>query len=299
MRWLVAACAVSVSVSAFGSKLVVTVEHHYVARGDRSPMAAVFADERLIATVHLDVYAIPGMASTTAHAGELAALPEKWTRALHFRLANARGDELALPNPAVLSNAVRHRGPHAARAEDRDATVDCTTYTARIDLGRLQAGDYTLQAFIGGLRSAFPFSVRNGDEPEVRDAYLEAKAAKAASFAEYRELELARYRQDPSHLEPIFDALDRALAEGSLEDAKALLSLGIEKMEERRVASPGRQDFFASRVAELRAVGKALPEYFAHRSQWALSRDMKHGGYVLKDRASQEVLRDFNTANTK
>lgn len=291
--------AVLTGIQVFASTIVLTTEHHYVARSDRSAMAVVFADERLIANVKLDVYELPQMRSTSLHYAELAKLSERtWLNALQWNLTDSEGHEIALPQPVVVRSGVRHRGPNAARATDRDTTVECTTYEARLDFGRVPSGDAILRVAVDGLDSSFPVAVRSGQEPEVRDAYLETKAAKATSFKEYRDLQMERYRNDPTRIEPIFNALDRALLSGSIDDARTLLSLGIDRMEARRkVSAPSEAAFFEKRLRELRQVEQILPGYFAHRSEWILARDMQKGGFVLKDRASGTVLKDLSAAD--
>ncbi len=281
---------------ALASELVLTAQHHYVVRADKTPMAAIFTDERVIVNLKLDVFVVPGLPSSKAHYDELARLSQStWLAANRWELLDARGQSVALPMPALLRNNVRFRGPNAVRPADRDRTVDYTTYEASFDFGRLPAGDYTFRATLGGLTSSFPISVRTGQEPEVRDTYLELKAQRASNFAEYRDIQMQRYRNDPTRIEPIFLALDRALLEGSIDDARSLLSLATERIDERRRGAPDekKREFFTARLAELRRAQRSLPGYFAHRGEWIMTRDIAAGGYVIKDRKSGALLERF------
>jgi hypothetical protein len=145
--------------------------------------------------------------------------------------------QLALPKPSLLRNSVRYRGPNAARAADRDRLVDYTTFEARLDFEPIPAaGDHTLRASLDGLVCSFPVSIRTGAEAEARDTYLERNAGRASTLAEFRDIQMERYRNDPTNPEPVFRAFDRALSEGSIDDARKLLALAIEKMNELRTA---------------------------------------------------------------
>lgn len=73
------------------------------------------------------------------------------------------------------------------------------------------------------------------------------KAQRATTFAGYRDIQ--RYRNDPTHIEPIFMALDRPLIEGSIDDARS-------RPDEKK------QAFFTARLAELRRAERSLPDYF-------------------------------------
>jgi hypothetical protein len=278
------------------SELVLTAQHHYVARPDKTPMAAIFTDERVIVNLRLDVFVVPNLPSSKAHYGELAPLTQStWLAANHWELLSGNGKAVALPTPTLLRNDVRFRGPNAPRQVDRDRTVDYTTFEASFDFGRLPVGDYTFRASLAGLTSSFPISVRTGQEPEVHDTYLTLKAQRASTFAEYRDIQMERYRNDPTHIEPIFMALDRALTDGSFDDARSLLSLATEKIDERRRAAPDgkKREFFSARLTELRRAQRSLPDYFAHRAEWVMTRDMAAGGYVIKDRKSGALLQRF------
>jgi len=281
---------------AHASELVLTAQHYYVVRADKTPMAAIFTDERVVMNLKLDVFVVPGLPSSKAHYSELSRLTQStWLVANRWVLLDARGQSVALPMPALLRNNVRFRGPNAPRAADRDRTVDYTTYEASFDFGRLPAGDYTFRVSLGGLTSSFPISVRTGQEPDVRDTYLELKAQRASTFAEYRDIQMQRYRNDPTHIEPIFMALHRALIEGSIDDARSLLSLATEKIDERRRAAQDekKRKFFTARLAELNRAQRALPDYFGHRGEWIMTRDIAAGGYVIKDRKSGALLERF------
>jgi hypothetical protein len=295
IRILSIAVGMGFGLSAVGSELTLTTEYHYVARSDRTPMSVVFADERLIANVKLDVYALPHRPKTRLLNAELTKLNEtSWLSEMEWTLVDAAGRPVPLPTPIVRQNTVRHRGPNAALERDRDTTVECTSYQARLDFGPVPVGDLTLQVRLLGLDRSFPIAVRTGEESEVRDAYLETRASRASSFQEFRELQLERYHDDPSHIEPIFLALDRALTQGSLEDAGSLLALGIERIDERRrKATSAQRRFFEDRSRELRQLQVMLESYFKHRDKWTIVRDIEKGGYVIRDRRSGRLIRDF------
>ena len=297
MRKIVLALAVVLTTNLAASDLVVKADHHYVSRaGDLTPMAAVFVDERLIATVKLDVYSVPEIPSTKRYHEELSALtPDSWLTAMRWSLLDADGRDVKLQRPVALRSTVRSRGPNAARASDRDTTVACTTYEARLDFGPLSPGDYTLVATVHGLRSAFPLSVRTGQERDVREKFLEVKASRATTYAEFRALQLERHRVNPSRLDPLFEVIDRALLESTIEDTKELFAVALAKMDERRqkAQEPEKARFFTQRVRELRETERALPEYFARRHEWQMVRDFARGSYVIKDRKAGTVVKDF------
>src|SRR6266536_1531181 len=171
-----------ISPAVLASELVLTAQHHYVVRADKTPMAVVFTDERTIIGLKLDVFVVPDLPSSKAHYSELAGLTQStWLAANRWELLDAEGRPIAVPMPALLRNTVRFRGPSAPRPADRDRTVDYTTFEASLDFGRLPVGDYTFRASLDGLTSSFPISVRTGQEPEVRDTYLESKARHAST----------------------------------------------------------------------------------------------------------------------
>jgi hypothetical protein len=282
--------------TAISSTLVVTTDNHGVPRGANGlPIYVVFLGERLIANVKLDVFVVP-MPSSRVGYDKLSKLTQTtWIDALHWSLVAADGRHVALPFPALLRNTVRHRGPNAARVADRDRLVEVTSFEARLDFGFVPAGDYTLRVSIDGLQSSYPVASRTGDEPEARDAYLEMRASRASTFGEFRDIQLERYRNDPTNSEPVFLALDRALSEGSIDDARRLLALGIQEIDMRRVAEkdPKKVQFFEARLRELRRVEAVMPEYFGRRGEWRMSRDFAEGGYVIRDRRNRTIVRRF------
>jgi hypothetical protein len=281
--------------TAAASDLLLKADYHHVNRADMTAMAAVFADEHLVTTIRLDVYAVPQLPSTRRSLDDLRKLDaSNWLRAIRWSLRDEQGRELAVPRANLLAASMRQRGPKAPRAADRDVTADCTTFEARLDFGPLPAGDYTLEASIHQLKSAFPLSIRTGQESDVRETFLEVKAGRASSYSEYRELQLERYRINPSRLDPVFEVIDRALRESTLEETRALFAMALEKMEQRRVAAtePAKVQFFERRVRELRATEHELPEYFNHRTEWAMERTSA-GNYVIRDRKTGTIVSDF------
>lgn len=286
---------VSAASTAAASDLVLKADHHHVNRADFTPMAAVFTDEHLVATIRLDVYAAPQLPSTKRSLDELRRLDaSNWLRSVRWSLRDGKGRELAVPFPKIVSSTVRRRGPNAERAADRDVTVDITTFEARADFGPLPAGDYTLAAGVYHLTSSFPVSIRTGTESDVREVFLEVRARRATSYAEFRELQLERHRINPDRLDPVMEVIDRALVESTLEDARALFATVLEKMEQRRAATtePAKAQFFQRRLRELRAAERALPEYFSKRGEWMMQRNQA-GNYVIRDRKAGTIVRDF------
>jgi hypothetical protein len=284
-----------VASSSVSSDLVITTENHGVPRRENS-LYVVFLGERLVANVKLDVFFIAEMPSSKLRYDELSKLTQStWIGALRWSFVDANGHKVPLPLPRILHNTVRHRGPNAALPSDRDATVDCTTFQGQIDFGPVPAGDYTLRVSIGDLQSFFPVAARTGDEPDARDAYLEMKAGRASTFAEFRDIQMERYHNDSTHIEPVFLALDRALFEGPIEDVRKLLAIGIQKIDERHRAAtdPAQARFFEAYLRELRSVEAALPEYFSHRTEWVMVSDFAEGGYVIRDRRSRAIVRRF------
>ena len=280
------------------SDVVVKVDHHFVSRSSDASLATVFAEEHVVSNLQLDVYMLASIPSSQKGYSELQQLGAgSWLAKVRWALQDSAG-EMKLPEPRTLDNRVRRRGPAATRAVDRDSTVNCNSFTACLDWGPLPPGDYMLTANVAGLASSFPFVVRTGKEDDVRDAYLEWKAGHAASYVEFKQLQLARYERDSSRLDPVFLVIDRALLESTLTDTRELFALALQKMEERRriATEPAKIQFFDRRVRELRETERALPDYFARRNDWIMVRDMSRGSYVMKDRRTGAVVRDFESA---
>src|SRR5262245_52450806 len=81
-----------ISPSVLASELVLTAQHHYVVRADKTPMAVVFTDERTIMDLKLDVFVVPDLPSSKAHYSELARLTQStWLAASHWELLDAQG----------------------------------------------------------------------------------------------------------------------------------------------------------------------------------------------------------------
>ncbi len=297
MRKILFILALTLSTALSASDLTVKVDYHDVVRpADMSPMPTVFVDEHLIASVQLDVYVVPELRSSSRFYDELRALtPDSWLQAVRWSLTDSEGRDVTLPAPVLLRSTVRERGPNAAQASDRDMTVPCTTYKARLDFGPLAPGDYTLSASVHDLRRTFPVSIRTGQESDVREKFLEVKASRASTYAEFRELQLERHHVNPSRLDPVLEVIDRALLESTLADTQELLALVISKMEQRLASAnaPEKAAFFAQRLRELRDTERALPEYFGRRNDWKMIRDSVRGNYVIKNRKTDAVVKDF------
>ena len=279
------------------SDLLVKTDHHYVSRpSDKTPMSVIFTDERVVASVKLDVYTVPQLPSTKRYYEDLQKLTaESWLLALRWSLTDSDGRELPLQRPETLRASVRRRGPNAEEPRDRDVTVDCTTYEATFDLGLLAPGEYTLAVAVSGLRSSFGISIRTGQEPDVRDKFLEVQAGRASTYADFRRIQLERHRRDASKLDPVFTVIDRALLESTLDDTRELLRLALAAMSQRReqAKDPAKIQFFDRRISELRETERALPEYFRRRADWLMVRD--RGAYVIKERKSGAVVKAFGS----
>lgn len=256
------------------------------------PRMPVFADERLIADVQLDIYKLPQLPSTADHYSELRELSlTTWLDGVRWSLVAEDGTSIALPSPHVVANSVRHRGPNAELPRDRDATVECTTYTATLDFGPQLAGTYTLSGAIEGIGSTYRFDVRTGRESAWHDTYLHSKAKQAKAYAEYRQLTLERLRSNPDRLDVVMDLIDRSLEYGTLEETRSYVGRARAIVEERSRKGSSFGDSRQS-LAYLRDFERQLPEYFGHRGEWKMVRDTDTGKHVIRSRGTRKVVKE-------
>jgi hypothetical protein len=266
-------------------------------------LRALWTDERLVADVHLDVYQLPQMRSTTEHYDELrkVASRSRWLDAFTWTLARRdTGTPVAIGMSRVVQSARRQRGPGAEMPADRDTAVAMTTLTARLDFGAIPAGDYRLTVAVAGLASSFEFSARSGAEPEVRDEYLRDKASKTRDYSEFRRIELDRYARDPSRIDALLDLIDRSVQEGTLGEVRADFDRAIAAYDARRQSfEPKVAAKVDAYVRDLRVARDALPEYFQHKAEWAISRDPYTSVYSIRSRATSQVLRVLHAASDR
>jgi hypothetical protein len=257
----------------------------------------VFADEPLTATVSLDVYAVPALPSTREHLSALRRLTdENWTSQLTFEIT---GDD-APPRIAVrtLASQARHMGPGSP--EPAAKTVPFTAYEGRFALPRLAPGTYTLHVRADGLEAAAPFIVASGREPAYRDAYLEAQAEHARSYAQFRELQLERVRLDPTKAGALLALGARALEDGTLEETSDYYNRAVTAMQQNvaayaQVAPQWREEQEHQLTVDIRhihALQQMLPTYFAQRSSLRVTTDPRTGAYQLVERSSGRVVRE-------
>ncbi|MGH9456655.1 MAG: hypothetical protein ACRD2J_03335 [Thermoanaerobaculia bacterium] len=294
------------SAAAGGSTLVVGVEHHTAvtnAAGQQRVLRTAFTDDPIVATVKLDVYALPQLPSTRKHLEALQSLSaDTWVERLRWDVRDAISGDAVDVHPRVMSSSLRDRGPSAESPSDRDTSVPCSSYEARFDLGALPPGDYTVRVAVEGLESAaFPLAVRAGTEPEVRDVYLQKRARKATAWSEFERLQLERLRLDPTKAAALVELAERALVDGSLEEATLYFSRAADVMEANleRWAQVNPEDAkrqepgVRRQVTQMRRLRDVLPEYFAHRPEWAIAIDPQTGGYVIRSRPSGNVIREI------
>lgn len=303
--WLLLA-AVTVAGSTFGSTLRVAVEHHISSTGPfGSPkvMRSVFAEETLTAEIHLDIYAVPQLPSSSEGLAELRALPDEgWWKALEWHIVDtATGRELPKQPWKLVRSSVEKRGPWAG---DTSTVVDWRTLSARFALpaGALPPGDYSVAVSMSGLVSAlFPFAVRTGEEADVRDAYLATLASRAGDFPTYRRLQLERAQRDPMKAAALLQLAERSTEEGTLQEtleyytrAIAALRLPLEQYGPRYPEWAKREATeIAERTAQVRAIQRVLPEYFQHRNEWQLVYDTPGRRWVIRSRKERQILREI------
>ena len=297
-RFIAGLLLAAAAITASASSLTISPRHDVLVTDDakRQQLRVLFADEPLLADVVLNVYVLEQLPSTRTHYTELQKLTqEDWLDSLKWSLVTAEGREIALPRPVTLTSSTRRRGPDASSTADRDAAVPTTTYRARLSFGSVPAGDYVLQASAAGLTSRFPFVVRTGSEPNLRDHYLRLKALRTRDYAEFRKLELERLERNPARIAALYELIDRALLEGTAEETRSYFDRAIAAAEKARVANnePKTAKQIDAGIRQLRAARGALSQYYANRATWTMSRDTKSGQYVIRDRRNKAVIRDF------
>ena len=288
---------------ASASTLTLSIEHHLAvvhAPAEAKVLRATFTDAPAVATVKLDVYALPQLPSTANHLQELQKLsPKTWWQELDWTVRDTSGKTPPM-RPKLLSASVRHRGPNAANETDRDTTVECTSFDATFDLGHLPPGDYFVQVAVRGLESGrFPLAVRTGREPEVRDVYLQEKARAARSWNEFKAIELERVRLDPTKAAALLDLAERSLEFGTLEETNEYFDRAARTMEENIRAWARKNPVDARKqapavertIGQIRALQRELPEYFRNRREWRVTMDATTGSYLIVARGSNKVLR--------
>lgn len=289
-----ATLAVLFVVTANASTLELSFEHHaaVVTEGQkRIPLRVRFIDERLIASVKLDVYALPQKPSTHAYLHELQRLSEQtWWQKLDWRIRDTQGG----------TRAVHAQLMKASRRERTDTTVPTVSYRADFDLGVLPSGDYTVQVAMEGLESGrFPLAVRTGREPEVRDVYLLEKARKSRDWSEFKSLQLERVRLDPTKAGALLELAHRSLEFGTLDETHAYFDRAATTME-RNIAEWAKVNPADAKrqahgvddaVRQIRALQRVLPDYFAHRATWRVAIETGTGRYVIRTRRTNEVVR--------
>ena len=294
-RSLVFAIVITSTVMAHASSLTVKVRAHSTLieeGGVRHSAYAVFTDERLVTEVQLDVYKLPQLPSTADHYADLQKLSlTTWLDRVRWSLVAEDGTAIALPTPHIVANSVRHRGPNAELPRDRDATVECATYSAILDFGPLRTGNYTLSSTIEGIDSTYRFDVKTGRESGWRDVYLHNQATHAKTYAEYRQLTLERLRESPDRLDIVLDLIDRSLEHGTLEETRSYISRAADIVEQRSHRSGSAADSRQS-IAYLRDFERELPEYFLHRADGKVVRDTATGRHVIRSRATGKIVKE-------
>jgi len=308
LRFLPITLAAMLCGAANASTLTLTVPNHMVTshRTDAHSttlLRVLWTDEGLVTDVQLDVYQLPQMQATTEHYGELrrAIARSRWLDAFTWTLIRRdTGMPVTLGMPRVIQSVRRERGPGAAVPTDRDTAVAMTTLTARLEFGAIPAGDYLLTVRVGWLASSFEFSARTGIEPEVRDEYLQDKAAKTRDYPEFRRLELERYELDPTRIDALLDLIDRSLEEGTPAEARADFDRAIAAYGTRRQSfepkTAARVDTY---VRDLRVARDTLPEYFLHKKEWSVARDPYTSVYSIRSRGTNQVLRVLQAPSVK
>ncbi len=293
-----------VAASGAASTVTVTVDHHMVVTagaGGQRVLRAVFADEPLLATVSLDVYAVPQLPSTRAHLEALQKLSvDSWWQHLRWDVRDASGHAVDV-SPRLMRSGNRKRGPGATELANRDTAVACSSYEAVFDLGPLPPGDFSVTVRVEGLESApFPVGVRSGTEPEVREFYFAQKARMTSEWSEYKELQLERLRLDPTKAAALMELAERALVSGTEEEAAAYLERAADSMERNLAAwarvnpEDARQQApsVAHRVAQMRALRAELADLFAHRDVWVIATDPVTGNYVIRSKRDGKMIRE-------
>ncbi len=304
---LISLMAFAFSANAFASTLRVSVDHHLSTYGPVNAVKTVraaFTNEPLLADVRLDVYAVPQLPSSREHRDALRALPaEGWWKKLDWQLVDAKTGR-AVPSAQwrLVSSRAEMSGPSTG---DTTRTVDVRSLVARFELSRaLEPGDYRLVATIDGLASQpFLFAVRTGREPDVRDAYLATNAARTTDYATYRALQLERVKNNPTNAAAYLELADRAIEQGTLAETQQYLDGALGAMnrllQQNEASHPEwvkqQKAAWEPRATRIRALQRALPDVFEHRSEWRVTTDPATGDYVIRSRRDDRLVRSLAT----
>ena len=292
-----------IGLSAAASDLRLSIDHYGALvwnAGKPSVLRVRFSEDRVRANLSLDVYEIGGRPSTSVNLAELQRLTDKtWHQKVEWIVRDTRGIPYEV-HPIYVRGTVRQRGPGAANASDRDTSVACVTYDGVFDLGTLSPGDYVVVAQLGGLVSkGFPIAIRTGNEPQVRDVYLQEKARRASDWKSFKAIQLERIRLDPTKSPAVLDLAHRSLEFGTLEEtsdyferAATTIERNIAAWTQLNPADAELQRPQAIRmVKDIRSLQRVLPDYFAHRKEWSVMRDPGTGRYVIHERGTRKIVR--------
>ncbi|HEV7242873.1 MAG TPA: hypothetical protein VGQ36_26845 [Thermoanaerobaculia bacterium] len=299
IRTLLAVLVVACAASATASSLTLVARHEVLVTDDaqKKLVRAVFADEPLVADLQLNVFTVEQLPEPRALTDGLRALnDESWLGEVQWSLVSKGGRPVALAAPVVRGRAARERGPDAERIADRDTSVPMTTYDARIEFGALPAGEYALTAEIRGLRSDFHFTVATGEEPGLRDHYLRLKARKIGDFAEFRSLQAERLQANPDRLDVLYAIIDRSLLQAPLEETQSWFQrvLAVAEKNRNTTSDQALATKIENDLQRLRQTVAALPQYYARRGEWSMTRDAETGHYGIRDRRNGTLIRDFS-----
>lgn len=298
IRLLTFAALIVATATSDASTLTVSVRSHstMISEGAEShPAYAVFADEHVIVDVQLDIYKLDVLPETAAYHAELRQLSESdWFASVQWRLTERMKGPVDLNVPLITSNRSRNRGPNAPLVGDRDSTVECRTHLATFDFGSLPPGDYTLTGAVHGLSSQYQFGVRTGEESTWRDTYLDSKTARAKTYEEYRRLTLERLQSDVHRVDILLDLIDQSLQYGTLDETRSYVARAVQIVEHKQTNSGADR---REAIAYLRQFDSILPEYFARRKEWRITRDAKTGRHVIRSRVTGDVVREIGPAH--
>lgn len=288
--------ALLLAVGAHGSHITVSVTKTTVSDGSASGvLRVVFGDETPVVDVVVSVYALEGHPSSRRGLRELQALDSAaWWQGLTWTLTDAEGNERAID----LGTVEAIRASAAPKAHDGR-----TEHRGTFRLPGLRPGDYTIEVSYAGVHGKDHFAVRLGTEtPALRDKYLERRAAEAASWAEYRRIQLERLEIVPQRADILLALGRRSLEVGTLDEANVFYDRAIRVMEQNEAEySKGApvakrtetRERLESTVKSIRALQKELPAYFERRADVAVLEEVVEGElrFVLKDRRSGRTTR--------
>jgi len=294
---------------ASATDLRVTVSKQPISIGEGRPLLYVaFDDTPLRADLLLVVVETANHPLSAAELNSLRAMNvASWAQKVRFTVRDAATHRVVQTVDGArlrASNALRtEEGPHAPRPEFRKAGLDYVTYRATVELRSLVPGDYEIEAALGSLHATDVFNVRgaNAPEPKVRAAYLAREASRAQTFEAYKRLQNERLQASPNDASVLLELGHRAMAEGTLEEARRYFDRAVEVMEENVKRNSAQHPNAAKtintmgqlRVREVRGLQALLPEFFANRGQVRVEQEQIDGRtrWVLKDRATGRMLR--------